>query len=143
MIYGCVTSSRYTMTAKVYLQQTSQDFDTGEFVRSYSSPRTVKCYASGIVASGKDVPGVFEMFSRKGEYSSTDFVRIITVSPLDKQAIVSFITSSNGIMWTEDSGVPTVFDANGSVPVVDASGRVVEYVTMLTRSEVQDAQNLG
>ena len=142
MIYGCVTSGRYSMTARLYDSMTVQNPDTGEFERSHDLLGTIRCYASGIAASGKDVPGTFELFNRKGEYSSTDYVRLVTRAPVDKDQIISFIKSANGIMWTEDDGTPTIFDSNGSVPIVDASGNIVEYVTMLTRSEVQDVERL-
>jgi hypothetical protein len=131
------------MTAKVYAVSTVQNFDTGELERTYSILNTVKCFAAGIAASGKDVPGTFEMFNRRGEYSVTDYIRIWTSVPIDKQFVVSFVTDSNGTMWTEDNGDPTIFDSNGSVPIVNASGRIVEYLTMLTRSEVQDVEGLG
>jgi hypothetical protein len=142
MIYSCVTGSRYSMTASVYLMSTVQNFDTGELERTYSFLEKIKCFASGIAASGKDVPGTFESFNRRGEYSVTDYVRVWSSAPIDKQAVISFVTDSAGTLWTEDNGDPTIFDSNGSVPIVNASGRIVEYLTMLTRSEVQDVTGL-
>jgi hypothetical protein len=130
------------MTARLYDAITVQNPDTGEFERTYGLLGTIKCYASGIAASGKDVPGTFESFNRQGEYSSTDYVRIVTRAPVEKDNIVSFIKSANGVMWEEDDGTPTIYDSNGSAPIVDASGNIVEYVTMLTRSEVQDVERL-
>jgi hypothetical protein len=130
------------MRASIYDSVTSQNEDTGEFERAYELVGSIKCYAAGVVASGKDVPGTFENFSRKGEYSSTDYVRIWSSGPISKQSVVSFVTDAAGTTWSEDDGTPTVFDSNGSVPIVNASGRTVEYLTMLTRSEVQDVQGL-
>jgi hypothetical protein len=130
------------MTANVYLTSTAQNADTGEFERTSSFLEKIKCFASGIAASGKDVPGTFENFNRRGEYSATDYVRIWSMVPIDKQATVSFVTDSAGTIWAEDNGDPTIFDSNGSVPIVNASGKIVEYITMLTRSEVQDVSGL-
>jgi hypothetical protein len=137
-IYGCVTGSRYTMSATLFLEETSQDEDSGEIVREYVQNGTIKCFASGIAASGKDVPGTFEQFSGQGIYSSTDYIRIYSGSPLPKDCKVSYVTDSEGTMWTEDDETPTIFDSNGSTPVVGAGGRIMEYVGMLVRSEVQD-----
>jgi hypothetical protein len=137
-IYSCVTGSRYTMTATLYLEETSQDENSGEIVREYVQNGTIPCFASGIAASGKDMPGTFEQFSGQGIYSSTDYVRINTPSPLPKNCKISKVTDVKGTMWTEDDGIPTIFDSNGSTPVVGAGGRIMEYVGMLVRAEVQD-----
>jgi hypothetical protein len=130
------------MKVSIYDAVTAQNEETGEFERSYVSVGVIRCFAAGIAASGKDVPGTFELFNRRGEYSSTDYIRIWSGSPISKQSVVSFVTDSKGTVWAEDDGTPTMFDSNGSVPIVNASGRIVEYLTMLTRSEVQDVTGL-
>jgi hypothetical protein len=61
-----------------------------------------------------------------------------TKTPISKVYKLSLLKDANGTLWTEDDGEPTIFDSNGSVPVVGADGKIVEYVTMLTRAEVQD-----
>lgn len=137
-IFGCVTGSRYTMTATLFTEQFSQDPDTGEFERGYVRGSVMKCYAAGIAASGKDTPGTYENFSGMGVYSSTDFVRVYSPSQIPKDAKVSFITDSLGKVFSEDDGAPTIYDSNGSTPIVSATGRIMEYVSMLSRSEVQD-----
>lgn len=137
-LYGCVTGSRYTMSASLFSEVLTQDPDSGEFQRGYSFEEVVPCYASGIAASGKDTPGTFESYSSQGIYSATDLLRVYTANPIPKEFKVSLIKDSKGTMWREDDGEPTIFDSNGSVPVVNAKGRIVEYVSMLTRAEVQD-----
>ena len=141
-IYACITGSRYTMQAALYVVATTQDPDTGEFNREYVLEETIPCYATAIAASGKDVPGVYEEYYMSGRYKSTDFVRIYTNNEIPKQFKVSRITTSDGTMFTEDTGLPTIYDSNGSVPVVGATGNLMEYVTMLSRSEVQDGSIL-
>lgn len=130
------------MTATLYSEDFVQNSESGEFSRTYSDEGQVSCYAAGVVASGKDVPGTFEEYTRTGFYSSTDMVRMYTSSPIPKDYKVSKITDANGVMWTEDHGDPTIFDSNGSTPVVSARGAILEYVSMLTRSEVQDVSIL-
>jgi hypothetical protein len=137
-LYGCVTGSRYTMSASLYSEVLTQDPDSGEFQRGYSFEEKIRCYAAGIAASGKDQPGTYESYSSAGVYGSTDFVRIYTAAPIPKEYKLSLLTDSKGTLWTEDDGEPTIFDSNGSVPVVGAKGRIMEYVTMLSRAEVQD-----
>jgi hypothetical protein len=137
-LYGCVTGSRYTMNASLFSEALGQDPDSGEFQRGYVFEGRIKCYAAGIAASGKDTPGTFESYTSQGIYSASDLVRIYTADPIPKAFKVSSIQDAKGVMWREDDDEPTIFDSNGSVPIVNAKGRIVEYVTMLTRSEVQD-----
>jgi hypothetical protein len=126
------------MSVAVYSEVLTQDPDTGEFVRGYSFEENLKCYAAGIAASGKDTPGTYENYSGGGVYSATDFIRMYTRNTVSKEYKLSLLKDANGVMWREDDGEPTIFDSNGSVPVVGADGKIIEYVTMLTRSEVQD-----
>jgi hypothetical protein len=141
-IYSCVVGSRYTMTAGLYVLDTVQDPDTGEFNREYVLEGTIACYAAAIAASGKDQPGVYEEFYASGRYKATDFIRIYSRNSIPKQFKVAKLTTSDGIVFTEDDGVPTIYDSNGSVPLVGANGKLVEYITMLSRSEVQDGSIL-
>jgi hypothetical protein len=130
------------MSAMLLEESVSQDADTGEIVREFVLTEPFWCYATGIVASGKDTPGTYERFASMGLYSSTDMVRMYTSGSIPKSAKVTWIVDSTGQAFAEDGGDPTIYDANGSTPVVDAYGRIMEYVTMLTRSEVQDASQL-
>jgi hypothetical protein len=126
------------MSAALYSEVLTQNPDSGEFARGYSFEENISCYAAGIAASGKDTPGTYENFSGQGIYSSTDFLRVYTRYPIDKSYKVSLVQDARGTMWREDDGEPTIYDSNGSVPIVGADGIIVEYVTMLTRAEVQD-----
>lgn len=139
-LYSCATSSRYTMTATLYVQTATQDPDTGEFNREYVEEQVIRCYATNIAASGKDQPGTYENFYGSGIYRSTDFVRIYSADPIPKDFKVSKVITADGVLFAEDDndGFPTIYDSNGSVLVPDASGRAKEYVTLLSRSEVQD-----
>jgi len=138
-LYACVTGSRYTMTAVLYAEETVQNEDTGGISRTYTEAGRIKCYATGIAASGKDVPGTYEGFSGQGIYSSSDLIRMYTAQPIPKEYKVSYVRDIEGTLWEEDgNGYPTIFDSNGSTPIVSAGGRIIEYVSLLTRSEVQD-----
>lgn len=128
------------MSACLLMEAVSQDPDSGEFVRSYQLSDPFSCYASGISASGKDFPGVYEKFSSMGLYSSSDFIRMYTRGAIQKSALVTWVADASGQVWAEDeTGLPTIFESNGSVPIVSATGYIMEYVTMLSRAEVQDA----
>jgi hypothetical protein len=126
------------MRATLFSEALTQDLNTGEFVRGYSSLGVIRCYAAGIAASGKDTPGTYENFSGQGAYSSTDYLRMYTAFTVPKDYKVSFVTDASGILWREDDGEPTIYDSNGSAPVVNAQGKIVEYISMLSRAEVQD-----
>jgi hypothetical protein len=136
MIYGCATEGRYSMKVDLFKPVKVQDEDTGEIVSSWAYVKTISCFAWGVTASGKDLPGTFEYFDKK--YAQTDIIRMLTGSEIHKDWRAMSIRNDDSIIWVEDTtGQPTLFDARGSVPVVDPFGNVVEYSTMLTRAEVQ------
>jgi len=138
MIYHCMLEGRYSMKADIYSPTKVQNPKTGEIKNSWTYVSTIPCYAWGITGSGKDRPGTFEQFDN--EYMMFDVVRMISRDAIHKDHRVVNIRNLDGTIWTEDyTGLSTVFDTRGSVPVVDSMGTVMEHTTMLTRAEVQTA----
>lgn len=136
MIYHCMMEGRYSMTADIYKPVKTQNTSTGEITNTWQFVESIKCFAWGVAASGKDLPGTFEEFDN--EYSMMDVVRMISRNAVNKDYRVVNIRNSDGTIWTEDtSGLATVFDSRGSVPVTDAFGTLMEHTSMLTRAEVQ------
>jgi hypothetical protein len=136
MIYDCFSSGRYTMKADIYKPVKTQDSDTGEIENTWEFVKTITCFAWGVTASGKDLPGTYEYFGKT--YSQSDVLRLLTHDEINKDYRISNVRNSDLILWTEDNtGFPTVFDTRGSVPVTDAFGNLVEYAVFSTRSEVQ------
>jgi hypothetical protein len=136
MIYHCMMDGRYSMTADIYRPVKSQNAKTGEIISTWQYVNTIPCFAWGITASGKDLPGTFEEFDNK--YSMMDVVRIISRAAINKDYRVVNIRNLDGSIWTEDAtGLATVFDSRGSVPITDAFGTLMEHTSMLTRAEVQ------
>ena len=127
---------RYSMKADIYSPTKVQNPKTGEIKNSWGYVSTVSCYVWGMTASGKDRPGTYEQFDSK--YTMFDVVRMISRGSIHKDYRVINIRNPDGTIWTEDqTGLATVFDTRGSVPVVDSMGMVMEHTTMLTRAEVQ------
>ena len=136
MIYHCMLEGRYAMKADIYRPVKSQNTKTGEITNTWQYVNTIPCFAWGVTASGKDRPGTFEEFDNK--YSMFDVVRIISRSAISKDYRVVNIRNPDGSIWTEDAtGLATVFDSRGSVPITDAFGTLMEHTSMLTRAEVQ------
>jgi hypothetical protein len=124
------------MKADIYRPVKSQNTKTGEITSTWQYVNTIPCFAWGITASGKDLPGTFEDFDNK--YSMMDVVRIISRAAINKDYRVVNIRNPDGSIWTEDAtGLATVFDSRGSVPITDAFGTLMEHTSMLTRAEVQ------
>jgi hypothetical protein len=129
MIYHCMMEGRYAMRTDIYRPVKSQNTKTGEIISTWQYVNTIPCFAWGITASGKDLPGTFEEF---------DVVRIISRAAINKDYRVVNIRNPDGSIWTEDTtGLATVFDSRGSVPITDAFGTLMEHTSMLTRAEVQ------
>lgn len=178
--FGCITSSRFTMTATVLragvvveevpegggdpvqvVKKYERDPVSGEIIREWeeivvdhdANPETapienpdaytIKCQATPMITNGLNAQGSTERFTSKGDYEVADFVRLtfpkeIVLTRRDK--ITNIRDEKGKILWVEDerTGAPgTIFNCNGTAPVMDVYNNHLENYTMLERAEVQ------
>ena len=137
---GCLAASIYIYKIDVLKQVTVSDPDTRETIRTWEPFKTVKAYVFPYIAGGLRGMGAHEVFEDR--YSNSDFVRVKTQHELDKRwRITNIRLAKNGkVIFQENiDGPPTIYNVDGSAPIVNhlGGGIVDEWLTTLSRAEVQ------
>ena len=143
----CLAGSTYTMTADIYEPTTTRDATNGMVTKSWTLKETVSCYARGIL--GSQLGGNSAQVDLKDYLTITkDFIKIRTTSPISSELRVISIRNSDGVIWKEDyiqntaggfEGA-TIFEPSGTTPLIDFTGKVIEYETVLKRQEIQSLE---
>jgi len=141
---SCLAGSTYTMKADIYTSLTSRDETNGMVTKAWVLENTVSCYARSIL--GSQMGGNSAQVSLKDYITqSTDFIKVRTKTPISSASRVVAVRNAEGIIWTEDyiqnsaGGLDgaTIFEPRGTTPLVDYTGKVIEYETVLQRQEIQ------
>ena len=141
---SCLAGSTYTMKADIYTPITSRDATNGMVTKAWVLTETINCYARSVL--GSQMGGNSAQVSLKDYITqSTDFIRVRSNSPISSEARVVAVRNSDGVIWSEDyiqnsaGGLDgaTIFEPRGTTPLVDYTGKVVEYETVLQRQEIQ------
>jgi hypothetical protein len=132
------------MKADIYTSLTSRDETNGMVTKAWVLENTVSCYARSIL--GSQMGGNSAQVSLKDYITqSTDFIKVRTKTPISSASRVVAVRNAEGIIWTEDyiqnsaGGLDgaTIFEPRGTTPLVDYTGKVIEYETVLQRQEIQ------
>lgn len=141
---SCLAGSTYTMQADIYEPTISRDETNGMVTKSWALRETVACYARSIL--GSQMGGNSSQVSLKDYITqSTDFIKVRTTKPINSTFRVVNVRNADGVIWTEDyiqnsqGGLDgsTIFEPRGTTPLVDYTGKVIEYETVLQRQEIQ------
>ncbi len=144
---SCLAHSTYTMKADIYEPTTTRNATNGMITKSWALQKTVSCYARGIL--GSQLGGNSADVGIKDYITITkDFIKIRTTDPISTELRVVGIRNSDVVIWTEDyiqntaGGLngSTIFEPSGSTPLLDHTGRVIEYETILKRQEIQSLE---
>ena len=151
---SCLAHSTYTMKADIYEPTTTRNATNGMITKSWAIQKTVACYARGIL--GSQLGGNSADVGIKDYITITkDFIKIRTADPISSEYRVVSIRNPEGVIWTEDyiqntqGGLngstvelngSTIFEPSGSTPLLDHTGRVIEYETILKRQEIQSLE---
>ena len=144
---SCLAHSTYTMTADIYEPTTTRNETNGMVTKSWALKETVSCYARGIL--GSQLGGNSSDVSIKDYITITkDFIKIRTTGPISTEFRVVAIRNSEDVIWKEDyiqntaGGLngATIFEPSGTTPLLDYSGRVIEFETVLKRQEIQSLE---
>jgi hypothetical protein len=135
------------MTADIYEPTTTRDATNGMVTKSWTLKETVSCYARGIL--GSQLGGNSAQVDLKDYLTITkDFIKIRTTTPISSELRVISIRNSEGVIWKEDyiqntaGGLngATIFEPSGTTPLIDFTGKVIEYETVLKRQEIQSLE---
>lgn len=141
---SCLAHSNYNMKADVYENTPVQDEQTGAIIKTWSKLETINCLAKSIVSN-----------TLKADSSSIDLknylinisniIKIRTSKPVSSACRITNIRNSDGVIWSESTTTPseggyqgaTIFEIRGTSPIMDFTGKVIEYETILQRQEIQ------
>jgi hypothetical protein len=135
------------MKADIYEPTTTRDATNGMVTKSWTLKETVSCYARGIL--GSKLGGNSAQVDLKDYLTLTkDFIKIRTTTPISSELRVISIRNSEGVIWKEDyiqntaGGLngATIFEPSGTTPLIDFTGKVIEYETVLKRQEIQSLE---
>lgn len=167
MLFGCITSARFNMTAEVrsqgkYTPPTEtdkghwdrvQDEDTGSIRRVWvptgggrpedASTDTFPCTVSTPTGATASSFGIGIHFDNNGKIINTEYLILTCPASreLSKKDKITNIRGSDGnVIWREEEfdGRPTVFTVQGVVPITDPFGTHIENKAILARAEIQD-----
>lgn len=111
---------------------------------SWIFEKTITCFAEIVSDGGIKSSGTTETFDMR--YENIDWVKFTSSQPIRRSDRITNIRNAdtNEIVWREEeikNRPATWFNSNGSAPITDPFGRVVEYKTLLKRAEVQGNGN--
>jgi hypothetical protein len=128
---------------QVWIPDTDDVVENPLAVEGGLSPgRRFKCMARAITDGGIRVAGTTERFSSRGTIDTVDFVRIIfppNVILTRRDRVTDIRNSQNHLLWKEEEfdDSATIFEVNGTAPIVDPWGKHVENMALLQRAEIQ------
>ena len=141
---SCLAHSAYNMKADIYEFETEQDENTGAMVKTWTLKETVDCLAKGIVRDTLS-PNASSVDLKNYLIAISNIVKLRTNKPISSSYRVVNVRNNDGIIWSEDATInseggfegSTIFEPRGSTPIIDFTGKVIEYEVMLQRQEIQ------
>jgi hypothetical protein len=130
-----------------------QDPDSGEIYDEFvptpantvgpAAQYDIQCYARGYTDLGFRSSANRETYL-KGDYNvfeAIEFTFPAKYKAIGRQSYITNIRMTNRpdqVLWIEEeTGLPTVFQVGGVTPVIDPFGKLREWVSVLTRAEIQ------
>jgi hypothetical protein len=146
MFNSSVIGSIMNMTAQIYIQQNTQDSNTGAISRAWVYDKTIPCKVEPIKTRGTSSRGDNKSFNpannAQGSYDERLQLKIKTLQLLSKRWRVDFIRSSDGqqVFFEVDRyGKPdSIFEVTSSHAVLDPFGKISYFESSLVRVSVQD-----
>lgn len=136
-------STIMNMYADIYIQENTQNADTGSIERHWEYSRTVRCLLEPSKSSGTSTHADGKQFADGPiGYRETLQLRGKFITQLSKRWRVSNIRSSNNeIIFNQNdlnSNPPTIFEVVSCHPMTDPFGRLSHYDVTLERVNVQN-----
>jgi len=134
-----LVDSILNMKMDVYVQQDTQDPNTGAIKKEWIYSETVYCYAKGIITSGGASASDVQKMSNR--YTNKENIEIRTTARVTlRDKITNIRDSADNVIWSElnyPTETPTVFELLGTTPITDPFGGVLGYNCSARRSENQ------
>lgn len=144
LIGGCLFSTRYTMTAEIYKKtRTVGNSNAIQYKwvldTSVGDSGVITCLVTPFLSDSFTRQGTGEIFGEK--YLNVDFLKLMSAINISRSAQISNIKDSTGSLIYKELDFQnkpgTWYNSAGSAPVIGPFGEIVEYQTLLSRSEQQ------
>jgi len=140
-----IIGSVMNMTADIFMQQNTQDSNSGAISREWVYERTIPCKVEPFKARGTSSKGDSKGFSTgnnsQAEYNENLLLKIKCMELLSKRWRINFIKSSDGqavFVEIDRYGNPdSIFEVMSSHAVLDPFGKVSYYEATLKRVPIQ------
>jgi len=132
------------MSADVYVQENTQDVNTGEITREWVYSQTIQCRIEPVKARGASTRTDNKTFGATSDeiYNEKFQLKMYGTSLLSKRWRIQNIKTDHGksvFVEIDRAGTPdTIFEVMSSHAVVDPFGSISYYVSVLLRTELQD-----
>ncbi len=136
---SCLAAAAYIFKVDIWVQNDIINEETGESESEWVFDRTVNAYVFPYLDGGIRGAGTNERFTEY--YWNDEFLRIKTSKELSKRWRITNIRNkkTGKVIYQEQiTGVPTVYNVNGSAPVVNPlTGGIDEWLSTMERAQVQ------
>lgn len=142
MIGGCISSAHLIHSADIY-KKVRTSSPSGQITLSWVFDKTIACFASPFISTSFKAQGTSELFGES--YESIGYLNLKTKIDLGRSVRVTNIrnTKTGVVIYKEvelKNNPPTWYNSQGSSPVNDPFGGILEYNTLLIRAESQGDQ---
>lgn len=139
MIGGCFLSASHVFKADVYTKNRTVSDNTGDISYKWQLWKTVDCLVTPFPSNSMRTQGTTEVFGAK--YMDENFLQMYTNENVGRNVQITNIRQRNGTVVYFEAELrgtpPTWYNSNGSSPLLDAFGRVIEWNTFIHRAESQ------
>lgn len=140
MIGGCFLSAGYAFEADIYAKARDLDDRTGQVESKWKLWKTVDCLVTPFTSTSFKAQGTTEVFD--DFYEKQSYLKMLTKENIGRNVQITNIRSkeTGEVIYVEvelRDSPPTWYNSNGSSPVLDPFGRVVEWDTLIQRAEEQ------
>lgn len=137
---SCLFAATLPFRCEVWIEQSVQDVDTGQFLRVWELDQTVNCGVEPATTSGKSSAST-EEYSNRFKYDQ--YIYITTSQSIaESSRITNIKTISGTAVFLEPEGNPTIFEIVGKNPEIESVfGNILGYKMLCNRSEVQEMTN--
>lgn len=144
LLGGCLFSTKYTMTAEVYKKERVVGKSSAVKVSwvldtAIGDQGVINCLVAPFLSDSFTRQGIGETFSDK--YLSIEFLQMSSGVAISKSSQVCNIKDASGnLIYKEldfQNTPATWYNTAGSAPVIGPFGDIIEYQTLLSRSEQQ------
>jgi hypothetical protein len=132
------------MNADIYIQENTQDINTGEITRQWTYSSTIQCRIEPAKAKGASTRTDNKTFGQGSDENYNEKFQLKMYSPqlLSKRWRIQNIRTNHGksiFIEIDRVGTPdTIFEVMSSHAVLDPFGSISYYVAVLLRTELQD-----